>query len=201
MTVPEQARVDADHLLRARGLDPETPLAALAPGSAWATKRWTPEGFASLERWLRSRGFATVLVGTASERPLCERVNAASDDLSVNLAGATTLPVLAAVLARCRALIANDSGSGHLAAAVGTPVISIFGPTTPELGCRPLGRRVLTVELPEPLDCRPCGRHGARKCPLGHHRCMRDLSVEEVVRQIEAWELSPLRDTPRALHG
>lgn len=199
-SVSEQARLDVDPLLRARGLEPERPWVILAPGSAWATKRWTTEGFARLARWLQGRGFAVVLVGTQSEKALCERVRKASGSDAVNLAGATALPLLAALLARSRMLIGNDSGTGHLAAAVGTPVITIFGPTTPELGYRPLGRRVLTVELPEPLECRPCGRHGSRSCPRGHHRCMRELSAEEVVRQIEAWDLNPLLDTRRALH-
>jgi heptosyltransferase-2 len=96
------------------------------------------------------------------------------------LAGRTGIPELTALLARSRALLVNDSGPGHVASAVGTPVVAVFGPTVPAFGYTPYGAANRVVEHPD-LECRPCDRHGPQVCPLGHHRCMRDLPPERVI--------------------
>ncbi len=119
----------------------------------------------------------------------------------MNLAGRTSPAELAAILERARIQLGNDSGPGHLAAAVGTPVVAVFGPTDPARGFRPLGPRVLTVDVGNSLDCRPCSVHGSRRCPLGHHRCMIDLDPADAIARIESWPLNPLaplRDKPAA---
>ena len=186
----------AARLLSEHAVDPGVRFVALAPGSVWPTKRWTDHGFTELARWAGTRGLVVVLVGTAAEHALCQRVRAAAGSGVINLAGRTGPAELAGILERALALIGNDSGPGHLAAAVGTPVISIFGPTEPALGFRPLGQRVLTVDLGTTLDCRPCSVHGSRRCPQGHHRCMRDLEPSDVIDRIQAWPLNPLISSP-----
>jgi len=177
---------------------------AVAPGSVWATKRWTERGFSELARWAVAQRVVVVLVGTAGERDLCERVRTHAGHRVINLAGRTSPAELAAILELSSALLGNDSGPGHLAVAVGTPVVAIFGPTDPSRGFRPLGDRVLTVDLGTSLACRPCSVHGSHRCPRGHHRCMNDLQPADVIARIEAWPLNPLTqspDRPRAPRG
>jgi len=198
----EAARRAADNLLREHGVDRQSPFVTLAPGSVWPTKRWSPRGFATLARRFAERGFVVVLLGTTSERELCTRVRREARGHAVNLAGRTGLADLAAILERATTHVGNDSGPGHLAAAVGTPVIAIFGPTDPAAGFRPWGERVLSVGFDGVLDCRPCSLHGSRLCPQGHHRCMGDLDPTDVIHRIDRWKLSPLSaDTPRVQHG
>jgi len=202
--VSAAARAGAARLLAEHGVDPARDFVTIAPGSVWATKRWTERGFSELARWAAAQDLAVVLVGTAAERDLCGRVCRPAGDRVVNLAGRTGSAELAAILERSSALLGNDSGPGHLAAAVGTPVVAVFGPTDPSRGFRPLGRRVLTVDLGESLACRPCSVHGSRRCPQGHHRCMNELEPADVIARIEAWPLNPLRspqDKPQAPRG
>jgi heptosyltransferase-2 len=82
-------------------------------------------------------------------------------------------------------LVTNDSAPLHLATAVGTPVVAVFGPTVPAFGFGPRGARDRVVEHPA-LACRPCSAHGPQVCPLGHHRCMQELSVESVAAAVAA---------------
>ena len=81
-------------------------------------------------------------------------------------------------------LVTNDSAPLHLATAMGTPMVALFGPTVTEFGFGPLRPGDVALGV-DGLLCRPCSAHGPPKCPLGHHRCMRDLTVEAVVRAIE----------------
>jgi heptosyltransferase-2 len=102
-----------------------------------------------------------------------------------NLAGRTRPPELTALLARSRAIVTNDSGPGHVASAVGTPVVAVFGPTLPAFGYTPWGARNRIVEH-HALACRPCSSHGPQVCPLGHHRCMREIAPADVLRALDA---------------
>ncbi|NIM01333.1 MAG: lipopolysaccharide heptosyltransferase II [Acidobacteria bacterium] len=198
------AREAAERLLAEHGVPDGDPFVTIAPGSVWATKRWTEAGFSELARWAVARGFRVVLVGTAEEHARCDRVRSATGEGAINLSGRTGPAALAAILERARAHLGNDSGPGHLAAAVGTPVVAIFGPTDPGAGFHPLGNRVLVADIGSGLDCRPCSVHGSRRCPVGHHRCMNDLEARTVIEAIERWPLNPIvscRDTPPARPG
>jgi len=93
------------------------------------------------------------------------------------------------LIGRAAVLVTNDSAPLHLATAMRTPVIALFGPTITEFGFGPV--RPGDVALGVELECRPCSSHGPRSCPLGHHRCMRDLPVEVVTQAIE--DLGALR--------
>jgi heptosyltransferase-2 len=165
-----------------RLLEGRDPIVCLAPGSARATKRWTSEGFAAVARAVRERGLHPVIVGAPSERPLCEQVAGLAGGALV-LAGRIGVSELVAIVSGARAVVANDSGPGHVAAAVGTPVVSIFGPTSPAFYA-PFGDSVRVVAH-EGLACRPCGSHAPRACPLRHFRCMRELAAERVVAALE----------------
>ena len=139
---------------------------ALAPGSARPTKRWP--FFGELAQTLRAHVWV-VVVGAPGDADLL----ASAADLT-----GLSVRVSAAVIARAAAAVTNDSLALHLAQAVGTPVVALFGPTHPRLGFGPRGPRdaALGVEL----ACRPCSLHGPARCPLGHHACLRTLGVAAV---------------------
>jgi len=160
---------------------------ALAPGSVWATKRWPyyEELAARLDR-------TSVVVGSEDDIPLANAIVAAAGGRAVSAAGALGLRVAAALIQRAAVLVTNDSAPLHLATAVGTPIVAIFGPTVAEFGFGPRRIGDLVVGHGD-LACRPCSKHGPQVCPLGHHRCMRELSVEAVasaVTRVAGWEES-----------
>jgi heptosyltransferase-2 len=126
-----------------------------------------------------------ILVGSESERALCAEVRELSAGTAALLAGELSIPGLTALLSGCRALVTNDSGPGHVASAVGTPVVSVFGPTVPAFGYTPWGSRNRIVELTG-LHCRPCHAHGPQVCPLGHHHCMTEIAPEQVLAALDS---------------
>ncbi len=196
---------DYDALLAARGIapDPEPPrlpvpaaalarahealekarvragFAALCPGSAFAqSKRWPPERFAALADALAERGLPPAVLVGPGEAELGARVATGARSRPPVL-GADVDPVeLAAMLSLSRVAITNDSGPMHLAGAVGTPVVALFGPTDP-------GRTGPSGSPSRVLDryvfCSPCFK---TECPYGHE-CLREISVDDVVRAVE----------------
>ena len=162
----------ADAWLASHGVGAD--FVAVAPGSVWATKRWPyyAELAAGLDR-------TSVIVGSAEDAGLADAIVGASRGRAVSAAGGLSLRGSAALIQRAAVLVTNDSAPLHLATAVGTPVVAVFGPTVPEFGFGP--RRAGDIVLGhDGLPCRPCSKHGPPACPLGHHRCMRDLSVADV---------------------
>ena len=156
------------------------PLLGIHPGSTWPTKQWPPEYFTRVIELASASGAATaVFGGPGAETELAARIIAEAKPGPgpvLNLAGALSLPGLAAHLSQLSACLTNDSGPMHLAWVQGTPTVALFGPTVRELGFFPRGEASRVLELP--LPCRPCGLHGHRSCPEGHHRCLRDLAPE-----------------------
>jgi len=152
---------------------------AIAPGTAWETKRYPL--FDKVAEIFTEKGFYVVAVGTESEKELCENVIKNSDGKVFT--GKTILQT-AALFTKISALVANDSGAGHIASGVGTPVISIFGPTTPEMGFYPWGKNNVIIQ--NQIECRPCSLHGSHKCPKKHHKCMRDIAPEVITDNIQA---------------
>ena len=169
-------RAAVDDLLARAGHGGE-PLVALAPGSVWATKRWPH--YPALARALAGRA-RIVVVGARDDAVLAAEIaGAVGDGSSIDATGALSLLGSAELIARCRAIVTNDSAPLHLASAMNTPTVAIFGPTVPAFGFGPLAERAAIVE-DDLLACRPCDRHGPRRCPLGHWRCMRGMSPERV---------------------
>jgi len=164
--------------LAARGIP--SPFVALAPGAAWATKQWP--GFGDLASGLTG---PLVVIGSAAERDLAGGIAARAPGRVHSAAGETSLRQALALIGEAAVLVTNDSAPMHLATATGTPVVALFGPTSPDLGFAPRGPRDRILGVPG-LGCRPCSPHGPRRCPLGHHRCMRSLPVDEVLRTVNA---------------
>lgn len=173
-----------------------TPLILIAPGSVWQTKRWSSQGYASVARQLTERGAAVKLIGSESERGLCQQIatEAGLPDTH-NLAGKLTLRQLATLIAIAAHVVANDSAPVHLAESLGIPVTAIFGPTVPEFGFAPKGEGGRVVESGS-LPCRPCDIHGPSRCPVGTHQCMTDITPQMVLRNISLPTLSASASEP-----
>ena len=153
------------------------PFVALAPGSVWATKRW-PD-FAALVATLPST-HGLVVVGGPEDRELAAAIVAAAPDRALDATGQLSLLASADLIGRAAGLVTNDSLPQHLASAMGTPTVTIYGPTLPAFGFGPLAPAHAIVEHPPDLDCRPCSAHGPQRCPRGHFRCMREISAATV---------------------
>jgi heptosyltransferase-1 len=179
LPIPVSASDRIDELLGHRQLL-GWPLAVLVPGTVWQTKHWRAEGFAEVARHFSRAGLAVVLAGSAKERERC-RVVADGCPGSCDLSGQTTLSELAALLSRAAICVTNDSGSMHLAVALGRPVVSIFGPTDP-VWVGPYGRpeAVLQARLP----CVPCYLRKLRACPYDH-ACMKEVSSTSVIERVQ----------------
>jgi ADP-heptose:LPS heptosyltransferase len=158
-----------------------TDCVGLAEGASRRMKRWPEESFARLGEALRGRGLKTLRFLDPATGPQLQDARA---DGGVEQDGAVraTLRPLKALLARCRAVVTNDSGVMHLAVGLGVPVVALFGSTVLELGFGPLGERDQVIE--RDLACRPCAVHGARFCWLGHGRCLTAITPEEVLEYV-----------------
>jgi heptosyltransferase-2 len=170
---------ELDLRLRAKNSISHRRLVLIAPGSVWATKRWTEYGYTQVAQQLVQQGFEVIWTGSADERMLCERL---AEDVpgSLSRAGVWNWRQLLDAMRDARVLIGNDSGAMHLAAVAGCPIVAIFGATTLDLGYRPWSQRAIVVQ--KDLPCRPCGRHGGTKCPLGTLDCMKSVGVDEVLK-------------------
>ena len=182
---PERAAVDA--LLRDAGAVSE-PFVALAPGSIWATKRWP--FYAELAEEIEGR---IAVVGSASDRALAAQIVKSVGPRAFDATGKLSLLASAELIGRARALVTNDSAPLHLASAMNTPTVAIFGPTVPEFGFGPLASRSAVLGH-DSLPCRPCDRHGPQRCPLGHWRCMREITPRHVAMAVQ--ELLPPAPPP-----
>jgi heptosyltransferase-2 len=172
----DEDRRDIDLLLRREGGSDE-PFVALAPGSAWGTKRWPY--YVELARKLGD-DFRVAIIGSKADARIADEITAALPDRGViNAVGVLSLLASAELIGRAQAIVTNDSAPQHLASAMGTPTLTIFGPTVPEFGFGPLAERHAVAGL-DGLSCRPCDRHGPQRCPLGHWRCMRELGPEYI---------------------
>ena len=160
------------------------PTIAIAPGSVWFTKRWREEHYIALTEILFQAEFNLIFLGSKEERLLCDTIIRQSHAKAKNLAGETRLLESAAIVVHCDLMICNDSGALHIANAMQTDVFAFFGPTVRSMGYFPYRKNDVVFE--QDMDCRPCGSHGGKKCPLGHHRCMKEILPETVFQKVAA---------------
>ncbi|HEV8663096.1 MAG TPA: lipopolysaccharide heptosyltransferase II [Candidatus Methylomirabilis sp.] len=196
LSTTEQEQADA--LLREAGCDGTVPIVALNPGAVYGSaKRWPAERYAALADRLAVEGYRPLLVGAPSDAGAAAEVRAAAErpQALADLTGRTGLKTLAALLRRCSAFVSNDTGAMHVAAAAGTPLVAIFGPTDPATTA-PVSRRAILLR--RPVFCSPCL---LRDCPIDH-RCMRGVSVDEVHEALltllrhSSGSAGPLRERP-----
>ena len=150
-----------------------------SPGSRRPTKRWPY--FVGLAEVL-GHDCDLVFIGGPDDATIAHGV-AEGERRMANLAGKLSIRETAAIMQTARLVVCNDSVALHLANAVQTPVVAIFGPTDASLGFGPRGKADVTIGKPN-LSCRPCSTHGGERCPLRHHRCMVDLEVDTVAQII-----------------
>lgn len=178
LRVSPEAREAAGGLLRDLGVGSGEQCVALNPGAVYGgAKRWPIERFAAVADGLVERcGVRILLIGSVQERSILEEVGARMQHPAINLGGRTNLQALVGLLDRTRLLLTNDTGTMHMAAAVGTPVLAIFGPTDPQ-ATGPLASHSRIIR--EPVPCSPCL---LRECPIDH-RCMTRITVDHVLRE------------------
>jgi heptosyltransferase-1 len=176
--IPAQEEMSVVSMLCEAGLEARVPYAAINPSSAQALKKWGTEQYAALVDALQHRlGLPSVLVTT--DLAAADRVQSAARTRFVNLAGRTNLKQLAAVLQRCAVHVCGDTGSGHLAAALGRPVVSLVGPTDPDRVC-PYGQRANTISHRDACGER-CDWH---RCQYVRPHCLEAITVDEVVSRV-----------------
>lgn len=154
-------------------------LIAMAPGAAFGpAKRWPLLSWRTLAEQITAHGDRVVVVGSAAEASDADLITTGLSG-ATNLCGKTALAEVVDVMAACDVVVSNDSGLMHVAAAVDTRVVAIFGSTSP-INTPPLSTQATSLWLG--LDCSPCY---AQECPLGHLRCLRDLTPAQVLQAVE----------------
>ena len=188
MQVSDQA---CEMAMRAQGLQAQRYF-VLVPGAEYGpAKRWPAAHFAALvERLVAQHQIPVLLLGSGKDADVCAQIassaNAAHPGVCHDLAGHTSLQDAIALVAGARAMVSNDSGLMHVAAALGVPQVAIFGSSSP-LHTPPLSPLAQVLWLKNdasyqpPLDCAPCF---ARQCPLGHTRCLGDITAEMVLARL-----------------
>lgn len=153
----------------------------VAPGSVWETKKLPTNKYIEIINNLTD--YNIYLIGANNEKIICDEIlyNVNHENI-VNFAGEFNLLESAELIKHCDLLLCNDSAPLHIGNAVNTPVFAFFGPTVKRFGCYPYREKDQMIEVD--LDCRPCGKHGSNKCPLGHHKCMNDIKVEDVINKV-----------------
>jgi predicted lipopolysaccharide heptosyltransferase III len=190
----QQDEEEAVRLLASSGLDESerrTPLVMLHPGARYWFKAWPAERFAELAARLAAAGCRMLVGGGHQDVAAAERIAEGAPTAVSIVAGRASLLQFAALLKRCALFIGNDNGAMHVAAAMGTPIVALFGPSNPaEWG--PRASRVSVVY--KGLDCRPCFHP---TCDRGEQNCMRQISVDEVFAQASQL-LSPAQVSGRS---
>jgi lipopolysaccharide heptosyltransferase I len=168
-----------ERLLEEHGVPASKPLVVLVPGTIWETKHWTIDGFAGVARQFLQDGFAVALAGTKRDQQRCCQIAAAAPG-ACDLSNKTTPAELAALIRRAEVAVTNDSGSMHVAASLGKPMVSVFGPTNPvHIGPYQRPESVVRMDLP----CSPCNYRRLSQCPFDH-ACMKQVMSEMVVERV-----------------
>ena len=175
LNVSEEESRQAEAKLQTFGSQVDAVRIAVGAGASYGSaKCWPPERFAkAINQLLKERKAEVILFGTPAEAGVSAAIRAGLDQPALDLTGATQIAELPALLSRCTAFLGNDSGAMHVAAAVGLPVVAVFGPTDPE-GTAPVTPRCTIVQ--EKPYCSPCF---LRRCPTDH-RCMTAIAPERV---------------------
>jgi heptosyltransferase-2 len=179
----EEDEKRAQQILSDHQIPVDKPFISIAPGASFFTKRWPAEYFNNLISHVQNAyGYTCVILGGPHDEPLGAYL--AQNSNTISLAGKTTLLESAVIIAKSALMVSNDSGLMHMATAVRTPVVVIFGSSVKELGFYPYKGEYKVLEV-EGLDCRPCSHIGKNACPKKHFKCMQDIPPESVFNEVE----------------
>jgi ADP-heptose:LPS heptosyltransferase len=151
----------------------------IAPASVWFTKAWSEHKFRELTKELSHRG-KVYFIGAPSDRELCDRIRGHIPHTE-NLCGQLSLLDSAALMKTAKRVFVNDSAPLHLASCVNAKTTAIFCSTVPAFGYTPLAEDSVVIDVGNSLDCRPCGLHGHKECPLGHFKCSNEIEIKSVL--------------------
>jgi lipopolysaccharide heptosyltransferase II len=172
-----------DQILEKNGLIQNETFFTVAPGAGLYTKRWPIEYYKIfIEDIIENHKSKVLVLGNDNDREQGNSLNDLND--VIDLTGKLSLLQSAVVLSKSKALISNDTGLMHMATAVNTPVLAIFGSTVKEFGFYPYRYDSIVVEN-EGLDCRPCSHIGRDSCPKEHFKCMNEITPEIVIEKFE----------------
>jgi heptosyltransferase-2 len=161
-----------------------TPYITISPASVWYTKQYPGDKWADLIRAIPPE-YKIFLLGAPSDRPLTQSIVARARTATiVDLSGELSFLQSAALMRDAVMNYVNDSAPMHFASAVNAPVTAVYCSTIPEFGFGPLSDESYVVEIAEPLDCRPCGLHGYKACPLGHFNCARNIHDRQLLETL-----------------
>ncbi|HBC56255.1 MAG TPA: lipopolysaccharide heptosyltransferase II [Gammaproteobacteria bacterium] len=177
-----QLKIDLEsqqQALERLGLSTSTPMAALCPGAEFGpSKKWPARSYANVAERLISEGLQIWVFGSQNDAEVAQQIQSYLDQRSkqqfIDLTGHTSLAEAIDLLGLAQLVLTNDSGLMHVAASLSRPLVAVYGSTSPDF-TPPLGEQSTTVQ--NQIECAPCFE---RQCPLGHHRCMTDLSVDQV---------------------
>ena len=162
------------------GLNLDTPVLILCPGAEYGpAKRWPAAHYAELARSKMNDGWQVWLFGSEKDAPVIREINSLCGDACADLAGKTTLTEVVDLLAAARCVVSNDSGLMHVAAAVGVPLIALYGSSDPGY-TPPLSDKARVLSLH--LSCSPCFK---RECPFGHLDCLQQLMPAQVLAEMD----------------
>jgi ADP-heptose:LPS heptosyltransferase len=190
--VQPKLETEASHLLDDIGVPGDRPLVAYHAFSKWEYKGWALAKHTALIKWMMDRFNAVVVItGAQEQRQQADLIIKNSNSAIFNLAGKTSLELMAAVLKRCRLSIGVDTAGGHIAAAVDTPAVTLFGPGNFRQWA-PYGDKGKIVY--KELDCVPCKKMGCQGS--GVSKCMDELTVGEVINEIEPFVANVFESGP-----
>jgi heptosyltransferase-2 len=170
---------ERDSLIGRLGLAPPRDLVCLCPGAEYGpAKRWPPEYFAELAAALFREGRSVWVIGSGKERAIGEAIERESQGAAINLCGRTALDDAVVLLSAAQAVVSNDSGLMHVAAALGRPMVALYGSSSPAF-TPPLSDKARIVSLG--IACSPCFE---RTCPLKHFNCMMQLTPGRVLDEL-----------------
>ncbi len=165
------------HILKDAGVDKEI-IVGIAPGAKWDTKKWDIGRYIELARNFGRESFDAVFVFGKGDEKDREALMAQAPDLKALDTSNYLLREIGYAISMMDVFVSGDTGLMHLAEAAGTPVVAMFGPTTKEFGFFPKSAKSIVIE--KSLPCRPCSLHGSNVCIYSHHRCMDNITVDEV---------------------
>lgn len=179
----EEEKKESMKLLSQFGIEPSDIVIALFPGIKNTQVRWSEERFAELANRIYKEGIADKLLicGTPDEKPITESISNMMSNRPIILAGMTTIRQISCIIERCNLAIAHDSGSTHIASAVGTPNVIIYGHSLPG-AVRPVEENEIAIYKGYNLECSPCY---SKVCEKGTNQCMEEIAVSEVFEAVK----------------